>query len=167
MENWYAVSCKPRQESVAEEHLRRQGFHVYLPRIQVVKRRRGRWVDGVEALFPRYLFIRTDPDLCNVAPVRSTRGVNGLVRFGSHLAMVPDDVIAALQERQDPESGALPNDRPLFRAGESVKLVDGPLAGLEGIFCEQDGDMRVILLLDLLGKSHRTNVDRCWIAKVA
>lgn len=167
MESWYAVNCKPRQESVAEENLHRQGFHVYLPRIQTVRRARGRWVDGVEALFPRYLFIRVDPERRSLSPVRSTRGANGLVRFGGCAVMVPDEVIAALQRRQDPETGVVPNDRTLFAAGETIRVVDGPLAGMDGVFCEQDGDMRAILLLELLGKLHRTSVDRCWIAKAA
>lgn len=167
MESWYAVSCKPRQETVAEDNLRRQGFHVYLPRIAVVRRLRGRWVDGIEALFPRYLFIRTDPDQKSLSPVRSTRGVNALVRFGGHAVTVPDQVIAALLARQDPDSGVVPNDRALFSAGEPVRLAAGPLAGMEGIFCEQDGDRRAVLLLELLGKAHRTSVDRCWIARAA
>lgn len=35
MERWFAVCCKPREELVAQENLLRQGFHVYLPQIQV------------------------------------------------------------------------------------------------------------------------------------
>ena len=73
----------------------RQGFHVYLPRIQVRRHRRGQWIDAVESLFPRYLFIRIDPHRSNIAPVRSTRGVVGLVRFGGQPAVVPDEVIDA------------------------------------------------------------------------
>jgi len=37
-------------------------------------------LNTVEPLFPRYLFIRVDPARCSTAPVRSTRGVSGLVR---------------------------------------------------------------------------------------
>ncbi len=87
---WYAVCCKPRQEAIAEENLLRQGFHVNLPRIRIRRHRRGQWIDAIEALFPRYLFIRIDPYRCNTAPVRSTRGVVGLVRFGGQPAVVPD-----------------------------------------------------------------------------
>src|SRR5450759_2270221 len=93
---WYAVCCKPRQEAVAEENLLRQGFHVYLPRIRIRQRRRGQWLDAVEVLFPRYIFIRIDPLRRTTAPVRSTRGVIGLVRFGGQPAVVPDSVMEAL-----------------------------------------------------------------------
>ena len=167
IERWYAVTCKPRQEAVAEENLLRQGFHVYLPRIRIRQRRRGHWIDAVEVLFPRYIFIRIDPQRRSTATVRSTRGAVGLVRFGGQPAVVPDAVMDALKQREDAASGVHEDQRPLFNAGEAVKLVDGPLAGMEGVFTEQDGDKRVIILLELLGKANQVTVSRDWIARAA
>jgi len=167
IERWYAVCCKPRQESVAEVNLLRQGFQVYLPRIRLRQRRRGQWIDAVEVLFPRYTFIRVDPLRRSMATVRSTRGAVGLVRFGGQPAVVPDAVMEALLQREDAASGLHQDSRPLFSAGEVVKLVDGPLAGMEGIFTEQDGDKRVIVLLELLGKANKVTLSRDWIARAA
>lgn len=167
IERWYAVCCKPRQEAIAEENLLRQGFHVYLPRIRIRQRRRGQWLDAVEVLFPRYIFIRIDPMQRSTAPVRSTRGVVGLVRFGGQPAVVPDAVMDALLQREDAASGLHLDNRPLFSAGEAVKFVDGPLAGMEGVFTQQDGDKRVIVLLELLGKANKVRVSRDWIARAA
>ena len=164
---WFAVCCKPRQEAVAEENLLRQGFHVYLPRIRVRRRRRGQWIDAVEVLFPRYIFIRLDPQRRSTATVRSTRGVVGLVRFGGQPAVVPDSVMDALLRRADSTSGLHQDDRPLFSAGEPVKLSEGPLAGMEGVFNKMDGDKRVIVLLELLGKANKVRVNRDWIARAA
>ena len=167
IERWYAVCCKPRQETVAELNLLRQGFQVYLPRIRIRQRRRGHWLDAVEVLFPRYIFIRIDPMLRSTATVRSTRGVVGLVRFGGEPAVVPDAVMDALRQREDVASGLHQDRRPLFNAGEAIRLVDGPLAGMEGVFTQQDGDKRVIVLLELLGKANRVTVSRDWIARAA
>ena len=164
---WYAVCCKPRQEAVAEENLLRQGFHVYLPRIRIRHRRRGQWLEVVEALFPRYVFVRIDTQLRSTAPVRSTRGALGLVRFGGLPAVVPDEVIEALLQREDAASGMHQEERPQFSAGEQIKIVDGPLAGMEGVFDQQDGEKRVIILLELLGQANKIKVDRDWIAKAA
>jgi len=166
-ERWYAVCCKPRQEAVAEENLLRQGFQVYLPRIRIRQRRRGQWLDAVEVLFPRYIFIRVDPQRRSTATVRSTRGVLGLVRFGGQPAVVPDEVMQALLRREDAASGLHQDRRPLFCPGEAVKLVDGPLSGMEAVFTQQDGEQRVILLLELLGKANRVSVNRDWIARAA
>lgn len=167
IERWYAVCCKPRQEAVAEENLLRQGFQVYLPRIRLRQRRRGQWIDAVEVLFPRYIFIRVDTLRRSTAAVRSTRGAIGLVRFGGQPAVVLDAVMNALRLREDAVSGLHEDKRPLFNAGETVKLVDGPLAGMEGVFTEQDGDKRVIVLLELLGKANKVTVSRDWIAHAA
>ncbi len=164
---WYAVCCKPRREAVAEENLLRQGFHVYLPLIRIRQRRRGQWIDAVEVLFPLYIFIRLDPLRRSTATVRSTRGVVGLVRFGGQPAVVPDAVMEALLRREDAASGLHQDNRPLFSAGEASKLVGGPLTGMEGVFTQQDGDKRVIVLLELLGKANQVSVNRDWIARAA
>ena len=164
---WLAVICKPRQESVAEENLVRQGFHVYLPRLRIRRRRRGQWIDSIEVLFPRYIFIRIDPLLQNLAPVRSTRGAAGLVRFGGQPAVVPDEVIDALLQCQDPASGLHQENRTALSSGDRIKLVDGPFAGMEAVFAEPDGEKRVIVLLELLGKTNKVRVDRDWVAKAA
>ena len=166
-EHWYAVSCKPRQEAIAEENLLRQGYRVYLPRIQSERHRHGQWTGVIEPLFPRYLFIRVDPTSRSTAPVRSTRGAIGLVRFGSQPAIVPQEVIDAILQREAPDSGLHQDDRPLFRAGETVKLENGPLAGMEGIFVEEDGEKRAIVLLELLGKANKIRINRDWVVQAA
>lgn len=166
-EHWYAVSCKPRQEAIAEENLLRQGYRVYLPRIQSQRRRHGQWTNVIEPLFPRYLFIRVDHTSRSTAPVRSTRGAVGLVRFGGQPAVVPEEVISAIVQRETPESGLHQDDRPLFHAGEPVKLESGPLAGMEGIFVEEDGEKRTIVLLELLGKANKIRINRDWVVQAA
>ena len=164
---WFAVCSKPRQEAVAEENLMRQGFYVYLPRLRIRRRRRGQWIDSIEVLFPRSLFIRIDPVRQNLAPVRSTRGVIGLVRFGGQPAVVPDEVMDALLQCQDPTSGFHQENLTPYSAGDRIKLVDGPFAGMEAVFAEPDGEKRVIVLLELMGKTNQVRVSRDWVAKAA
>ena len=60
MRTWCAAFTKPRQEEVASENLTRQGFRTYLPRLKQPKRRRDRWIEVIEPLFPRYLFVELD-----------------------------------------------------------------------------------------------------------
>lgn len=167
MKRWFAVCCKPRQELVAQENLARQGFHVYLPRIRIKRHRSGRWLDVVEILFPRYLFIQVDTDTNSIAPVRSTRGVVGLVRTGHQPAVVADCVMDALRLRESADSGLHQDSRPLFYSGEPVRLAQGPLAGMEGVFVQEDGEKRVIVLLELLGQSNKISVDRDLVARAA
>lgn len=163
---WYTVYCKPRKEAVAEQNLQRQDYQVYLPRIRMPHRRRSRWVEVIEPLFPRYLFIQLDINRDNTAPIRSTIGVTGLVRFAECPAIVPPEVIDALIANQDPESGLFLHDRPLFCQGDTVRFLDGPFAGLQGIFNKENGDERVIVLLEFLGKLNTVKVPKQWVGKL-
>lgn len=167
MECWYVACCKPRQELVAQEHLERQGFLVYLPRIQLKKRKRARWVDVIEVLFPRYVFIRVDTNQKSIAPIRSTRGVVGLVSFGGLPAVVADEIVEAILRREKPETGLHQDCRPLFCLGEQIRVAEGPLAGMGGVFVEEDGEKRVVVLLELLGKANKVRVDRNLIVRAA
>ena len=154
MEAWYAIHAKARQEHLAVEHLRRQGYGPYLPLIRLHRRRRGAWQQVTEPLFPGYLFVRLDPQRDNTAPIRSTRGVIGLVRFGGTLRPVPDGLVEHLLATQADPDGAISQEH-LFQTGDRVEIVSGPLAGLQAIFLAPTGQQRARLLLNLLGRETR------------
>ena len=149
--NWNPVYTKPRQEHIARENLERQSFEAYLPLMQVSRKRRGRWIDTIEPMFSRYLFIRLEPGTTSVASVRSTRGVTGLVRFGNTLVPVPEGFMSVLLQTADAETGVHTPEPNLLQEGDTVVLTDGPLANLEGIYKTADGDARAIILLNMLG----------------
>lgn len=165
--SWYVVCCKPRQEFIALQNLQRQCFEVYLPRMKIRIRKRNLWADDIQVLFPRYLFVRADRSKQSTASIRSTRGAVGLVRFGLEPAVVPDAVIEAIIAREDAATGLHSLGQPAFRPGETVAMLEGPFAGMEGIFANDDGDKRAILLIELLGKTNRIRVNRDWIARAA
>ena len=151
--NWYAIHSKPRQEERALENLQRQGFEAWLPLLTVEKVLRSKLVRVVEPMFSRYLFIRLDTEQTNWSPIRSTLGVSKLVSFGNRPAVVADELIEALQQ--------LPEQAPqrLIQPGQQVKIVSGPLRGLEGIYQQADGELRAMVLIELLNKQHRIVTD--------
>ncbi len=155
--NWYLIHAKPRQESLADENLRRQGYQTYLPLIRVWRRRRGRNVELIEPMFPRYLFIHLTESVDDFGPIRSTYGVSNLVRFGQDPARVPDDLIAAIRAHED-EQGVHPHPEPQLKAGDRVRLLAGPMAGYEAIFQARSGQERVLLLIEIAGKLAKMKV---------
>jgi transcriptional antiterminator RfaH len=146
---WFAVLTKPRAERIGRAHLERQGFECRLPLLRRESRAR-RAPASAEPLFPRYLFLRADPARDDLACVRSTRGVCGLVRFGVEPARVPQGVVDALAARSD-DDGVVRLDPPELVPGAPVRIVDGPLAGLDAIFRAPGGEQRVHLLVRLIG----------------
>jgi transcriptional antiterminator RfaH len=154
---WFLIFTKPTGEHVAKTNLERQGYGVYYPRLLRPALYRGRWVDRVVSLFPRYLFVQLDVVQQSLAPVRSTLGVANIVRFAQQASVVPDRIVDGLIHRADPITGLhrLGRSRPLV-PGSRIKVIAGPFEGLDGIFeCEGGGD-RVVVLLKLLG--HETPV---------
>jgi transcriptional antiterminator RfaH len=165
-QRWFAVLTKPYQEDTADLQLRRQEFGVYLPKIKIGRRVGSHgWREVIEPLFPRYLFARFDPTLKSAAPIRSTRGVCGLVHFGrSDPAVVPDPVIEALRAREN--SSGLHVDRSARLAkGDKVELLQGPFRGMLASFEEPDGNQRVVLMFTAIGLN-RLTVARAWISRV-
>ena len=132
MKNWYAVYSKPHKEPLAEENLQRQGFEVYLPRCKPARGSRIRWRDRIEPLFPRYLFVRMDPEQQNAGVLRSTKGVIGLVRFGDRLGVVPESFMDRLVSSCDAETGLHPLKEKEMRTGDRVVVTDGVFAGRAG-----------------------------------
>lgn len=155
---WYLVRTKIRAEGIALEHLERQGYRVYHPRLLRSKRVRGRWVDRVEPLFPRYLFLRLDTERQSLAPVRSTVGVTNIVRFGVDYAIVPDEVINELMHREDAGTGLHRLKEPLFERGTVVRVSEGPFDRLEGVFECFESEERVVILLEVLGRVTRVRL---------
>ncbi len=149
---WFVVYTKPRSEALAEEHLRRQGFTTYLPRLCQPQHVRGVWREVINPLFPRYLFVRLRPGVQDISPLRSTRGVTTLVRFGDRLARMPPGMVEALRACEDPHSGVHTAARALFATGDPVRIMQGAFAGLEGVFHAASGEERVIILLRILGR---------------
>ncbi|MCP4409859.1 MAG: transcription/translation regulatory transformer protein RfaH [Gammaproteobacteria bacterium] len=163
MEKWYAILTKPRQESIAEENLRRQSYNTYLPRIKELRKRRGKWRHVIGPLFPRYLFISLNLGIDNIYSIHSTRGVSNLVRFGAKPTPVPKYFVETLRRSADQETGIHVLHRPPIKKGDSVTIIHGPLAGLQGIFQATKGEERVILLLDILGKANSVTLQRSLI----
>jgi transcriptional antiterminator RfaH len=143
---WYLVQCKPHQDERALKHLERQSFECYRPLYERECIRRGRKQVASAALFPGYLFIRLDRIHDNWLPIRSTRGVNQIVRFNNYPLPVADGIIEQIRRRI--ERGSL--REPYLKFGERVVIAEGSFSGVEAIFITSDGEERVMLLLNIL-----------------
>ena len=81
-------------------------------------------------MFPGYCFCGFQPAQ-SMSPVRSTPGVFSLVRFGHEIAVIQPEVIERLRKveailQANAADGGL-------KPGDSVKVVQGPFAGFEGL----------------------------------
>lgn len=152
---WYLVRTKVRAESFAQTQLERQGYVVCYPRAVRIVRCRGRALERIEPLFPRYVFVRLDVVRQSLGPVRNTFGVSEIVRFGEKYAVIPERVVCALIDNADPVSGLHRLKEPRFVRGAPVHVSGGAFGGLEGVFERYEGEQRVLILLEVLGRQTR------------
>ena len=164
MIHWYAIHTKPRSEKEAQENLMRQSYEVYLPLIKIKKFVRKRWQDRIEALFPRYLFVRLDLEQTNTAPIRHLQNYIRICSLGHRSVPVPDEIIEFLQSSADPVTGIHQSLEPAIKSGEKISIVAGPLHGVEGVFESENGDERAMILVNVLGRINKITVAQKDIA---
>ena len=155
---WRAVFCKPREEQRARMHLINQGYDAFLPQVRSRRRLRGRDRLQIEPMFPRYLFVALADYRQDWGPIRSTRGVVGLVRFGEEVPVVPDALIELLKTRQDAEGAVELARFHQLKTDDPVEVTAGPFAGYRGIFEAETGEARAIILLELLSRQQRVEI---------
>jgi transcription antitermination factor NusG len=111
-------------------------------------------------LFSGYLFARCRPQR-QLQAVRYCPGVLGPVVFDGEPASVSQRLIDELKEREGERGFVLPPELEVgFRAGQRVRLMTGPLKGLEGVFGGYlRGGQRAQVLLHFLRAEHRVEVD--------
>jgi len=159
MSAWHVVHTQPMAEARAAANLVRQGYETYLP---LYRRRRShaRRVELVERpLFPRYLFVRFDPQADRWRPILGTFGVSGLVRIGDMPVPVPGGIVEALRANQAAHAfdDTIAPARKLG-VGARIRVLAGPFADLVGRFQALADSERVIVLLEMLGREVRVRL---------
>ncbi|HTQ54365.1 MAG TPA: UpxY family transcription antiterminator [Bryobacteraceae bacterium] len=163
VKRWFALVVKQQREKAVAETLRRLEIETFLPAVRLMRR----WSDRMKTMdvpiFPGYVFCQCGFD-SRLAVLR-TPGVSAFVSFGNGPATVPDEEIEAV--RNIVNSGLPATDGPYVMAGERVRIVSGPLAGLEGILHRERDVRRVVVNVEILRRSVSVEVERDAISTAA
>ncbi len=155
---WYLIQTKPRLESIALGNLTNQGYQCYLPMIKIERVIQNKIEVKKSPLFPRYLFIclNSNFESKSWAPIRSTKGVSNLVKFGGVPAKVDDNLVEIIRAREFQKESQV---EALYKNGQNLRVLEGPFAGFESIYQGMDEEMRVIVLLDFMRKPVIVHLD--------
>lgn len=135
---WHVVMSRAQQEARAAIELANQNFKVYLP------------VIDAKPMFPRYLFVQMDRNKDPWGLIKSTRGCVDLLKNGYLPALVPQHAMNAIMS-YSPPLPEQPDAPGTFAPGQAIKVVTGPLQGLEGLF-QRDAGGRISCLIEILGR---------------
>jgi transcription antitermination factor NusG len=161
--NWYAVCTRHQHEKIAARVLECKGFEVFLPLYKV----RRRWQDRIKEisvpLFPGYLFVKEG--LERWLAILSTQGVCSVISCGGRPAVIPFSEIEGI--RRIIESPLRVEPHPFLKSGDRVRVKYGPIAGVEGMLVRKKNVTRVVLSVEMLGKSAAVEVDAADVERVS
>jgi len=162
--NWYTIYTKPKAEESVSERLKQNGIEVYNPQLKMTKFLRSQYREVIEPLFPCYLFARFDSDKY-LWMITYTRGVRKVVGGRNEPWPVGEEVIDFIRCHE--KDGSVTRKCEDIREGDLVRISDGPLGGLTGIFKKViKGTERVILLLNAIEYQARAIIERASLVKI-
>lgn len=162
---WYVVHTKPQQELLASSMLEdRCHLSVFLP--EVKQKYRGKM--RMRPFFPGYLFVEADLDVVEYTAINSTPGVIRLVAFEQRPLPLRPGIVERIRQEVERinDEGGLPPEH--YQEGESVRLKEGPLGGLQAVFIKHLRPKdRVLVLLKFLGQENEVELDLSEIERAS
>ena len=159
---WHALYTRHQHEKPIAGMLSSKGHEVFLPLYAVARRWQDRTKHLSLPLIPCYVFIRGGLD--RQLQIMSTPGVFNVVGWAGHPAAIPEDQIEGL--RQMAESSTLVEPHPYLICGDRVRIKSGTLQGLEGILVRKKNVSRLVVSLEMLGRSAAVEVDASCLETV-
>jgi transcription antitermination factor NusG len=153
--HWCAVHTRHQHERKVAATLSKHGFQTLLPMYDTVRRWSDRKKQITLPLFPGYVFFVDEA--ARRLQVLCTPGVHSILMAGGTPAVIPGEEIAAI--RRAVESPLRVTPHPFLKNGDVVRITSGPLAGLEGIVSREKGVFRVVLSVEMLGRSAAVEID--------
>lgn len=151
---WYVAYTFPRAEKKVQLKLQTMGIETFLPMHRCLRQWSDRKKYLTTPLFPNYVFVRV-----SVKDRTDTFCVKEIVRYVSfegRAAVVNDEVINSLKiilsknEEVDLVSS--------FRAGDRVRIIRGPLQGIEGTVIRKEGKVRILIQIVALQRAVAVNI---------
>ena len=154
-DGWCVLYARHQHERKVASILSGKGFQTFLPMYDAVHR----WVDRNKRvsspLFPGYVFFVDEAD--RRLQVLATPGVHTILMTGVAPALIPNEEMAAIRRAIDSPFRVEPHE--FLGNGDLVRIMGGPLAGLEGIVSRKKDLYRLVLSIKMLGRSAAVEID--------
>ena len=161
---WYLLQTKPNAHSTACDHLRRQGFDVFLPLIIKTMKKNGKFVDTTAPLFTGYLFMCTLMDHIPWKSINGTRGISKAVTLDGVYRSISAHIIDGLRRRCD-NDGVIQSLNDIV-AADRAKIERGPFADFICTVDQIKNDQRAWVLIGLLQQKTRVAVRLDSLSKI-
>ncbi|MGB9664394.1 MAG: UpxY family transcription antiterminator [Ignavibacteria bacterium] len=161
--HWYVFYTKPRFEKKIHQKLIAKGIESYLPLIKVWRQWSDRKKLIEEPLFKSYIFAHVNEK--GRLTVLQTEGIVRCVSFNGKVAIVPDEQIEYVKKIVEHKQDSLKVTDALYK-GTKVKVISGPLEGMEGYVEYVDEDKWVVFNIEAVNHSIRVKLARDEVIKI-
>lgn len=163
---WYAVWTRSNCERLVADQLSARGFAAFLPEMGMWSKRQGQMHVVPVPMFPGYLFVRDKMDKHAYIEMQKVRGLVRILEDGwSRLTPIPTHEVESIERVVQSKVPVFPHD---LHEGDRVRVKEGPLTGVEGVFVEdRPGTGRLVVSVGLLGRGIAVEVDGTSVSPCA
>ena len=170
---WYVIHCYSGYENKVrhnlEQRIETMGmkdsiFDVVIPTQEEIEVRDGKRRSIERHVFPGYVLVNMKMSEESWYVVRNTPGVTGFVGMGNEPSPLPPQEVAQILKRMEADA---PTIKVTYKAGERVRIVDGPFNDFHGTVDEIDMDRsKVRIMVNFFGRSTPVELDFLQVEKV-
>jgi transcriptional antiterminator NusG len=162
---WYAIHTRSRFEQKVFDGFRSKSIETFLPKMEVMSRRKDRRKKILVPLLPGYVFVQYDLDPEIYWDIIKTVGVVRMVGFEGKPTPARDEEIQSLMILDG--TNRTVQNRAFMKRGDTVMIMEGPLKGLVGFYVRHKGQTeKVVVNVELLHRSLAVEIEDWALEKV-
>ncbi|ACV64893.1 NusG antitermination factor [Desulfofarcimen acetoxidans DSM 771] len=149
--HWYVIHCLTGHEEDVRSRVKEKDIaRAVVPRRLMVERRQGGWQYVERVVFPGYVFVQAHMTPAAYYAMRNLPGVIRVLGTSRPVPLMGNEVTLFLKLCRDGDPLGLSE---VFVKGGSVKVISGPLMGLEGHIVKLDARrFRAKVNISLMGE---------------
>jgi len=163
---WWALHTKSRFEQKVHTGLCGKSLEAFLPKIQVMSRRKDRRKKIMVPLIPGYVFVRSALEPEEYHRIIQTVGVVRMVAFKGKPVPADEQEISSLMILNGTDRTV--QNRSYMRKGDRVMIMEGPLKGLQGFYVRHKGkNDLVVVSVELLQRSLEVEIEGWSLERIS
>lgn len=163
---WYAVHARSRHEDTVHHGLTKRMIEAFVPKVQVMSRRKDRRKRILVPLLPGYVFVHTDMNPYHYWDIIKTYGVVRIIGIEGKPVPVKDEEMESLRILHGTDRTI--RNQAYIKQGDKIMIMEGALKGLTGFYLRhKDKTDKVVVSIELLQRSLAVEIENWRVEKIS
>lgn len=162
---WYAIHSRSRHEDVVLKGLEKRLIEAFVPKMQIMSRRKDRRKRILAPILRGYVFVHSDLSPNQYWDILKTYGVVRIIGIQGKPVPVKDDEMLSLKKLHGTDRTV--RNQAYIKEGDRIMIMEGPLKGLTGFYLRHKGKTdKVVISIELLQRSLALEVEDLVVEKI-